>query len=303
MPCELRWLASASTTAFHAAAAIDRGLTLVEVRMADALSDPVAELQRLLSSEGLPRDAFWRHVVPLSTDIGSNRELADVTLRKIVPVAKRSSQLVAALAAAFTDLERATDQLFPELVDELELRSKPLRQQWEACGPGLLVLIGQRTDEQLIVPGAAVILVHPVLGGGGQAHLDYNSVNIEAVLADPHQQLPEVLRLAWMLSQLNNDLPMHSEMIHGQALPVVSELAMLPAVLTAAQELGMARMDQASIQLAIEAWSCRIPGDVDLADLVTNWWDTFCTSRPSWNVALTALAQMIEEPLASRQRQ
>ena len=53
-----------------------------------------------------------------------------------------------------------------------------------------------------------MILVQPVLGGAGAAHWLYNSVHIEAVLANPVAELPEVVRLGWLLAQLNFDLPM-----------------------------------------------------------------------------------------------
>ena len=107
MPCELRWLASASTSAFHAAEAMARGLKLADSRLASAAAESVAELQRLLASVGLAPNAFWRHVVPLSTDIDSNRGLADVVLRKLVPSSSRSAQAVESMAAVFTELERA----------------------------------------------------------------------------------------------------------------------------------------------------------------------------------------------------
>ena len=216
MSCELRWLVSVSTSAFHAAAAVDGGLQLADARLAQALSQPVADLQRVLTSTSLPAADFWNHVIPLSATIDSNRQLAEVVLHKIVGSVPTSDSRVQLLAAAMTDLERALVRTMPDLLDELELRVKPLREQWEARGPGLLTLVGQQTHPQMIVPNADVILVQPVLGGTGYAHLPYNSVTIEAVLANPHVQLPEVLRLGWMLAQLNQDIPQYGELVHGQ---------------------------------------------------------------------------------------
>jgi hypothetical protein len=300
MPCQVRWFASASTSAFHAAAAVDRGRKLIDASWTGPCSEAISRLLSLLGDLGLPRDLFWQHVIPLSARMDSNRQLADVVLRKIVSPATRPPQAQQLLAGAFTDLERAAVKAFPDLLEQLEQRAKPLRQQWEAHGPGLLLRIGRQTEEPLIVSQADVIAIHPVLGGGGLAHLAYNSVTIEAVLVNPHEPLPEVLRLAWMLAQLNNDLPMHSEMVHGRQLSQVSQLAMLPPVLAVAEQLDLARFDMSTLKLALEVWSADVANSGGLADTVIRWWETYDGSRPTWSVALTALARMIEPPSSTR---
>ena len=47
-----------------------------------------------------------------------------------------------------------------------------------------------------------------------RAQLFYNSACIEAVDGEPVAGLSEVLRLAWLVSQLNADLPMYRGEIH-----------------------------------------------------------------------------------------
>jgi len=54
------------------------------------------------------------------------------------------------------------------------------------------------------------------LGGAGAAQLRTNSVRLEAVLTHPDPQLPETLRLGWLLSQLNQDLPIYSDTIRPE---------------------------------------------------------------------------------------
>ena len=68
-----------------------------------------------------------------------------------------------------------------------------------------MAAIGRLTERELVVERADVILVHPVLGGGGWAYPPYNAVCFEAVLANPIAELPEVVRLGWLLAQLNLD--------------------------------------------------------------------------------------------------
>ena len=163
MSCELRWLVSVSTSAFHAAAAVDGGLQLANAKLAQALSQPVADLQRVLTSTSLPAADFWNHVIPLSATIDSNRQLAEVVLHKIVGLSRRPQPRP--VAGRSDDRPGACPlRTMPDSLDELELRAQTVREQWEARGPGLLTLVGQQTHPQMIVPNADVILVQPVLG-------------------------------------------------------------------------------------------------------------------------------------------
>ena len=149
--------------------------------------------------------------------------------------------------------------------------------------------IGWLTEEALLVESCPVLLVHPARGGGGAAHLPYNSVRIEAVLANPHAELPEVLRLAWLIAQLNLDLPAISEAINPARLPHVARFALLPAVLAAAEIVELARLSPESLQQAITAWGLSVPSGIDAAPLVHDWWQTYQADRPPWRVALKAL--------------
>src|SRR5690606_13903802 len=138
-----------------------------------------------------------------------HRELAKVALTKTVGRNRATDELLSKLAGAFGELQRAFDSAVPDAIDQIELRSAPLRELWDARGGGLLAGIGRLTEPELIVQQADVLLLKPALGGAGSAHLPYNSVSIEAVLTNPQAALPETLRLAWLLAQLHHDLPMH----------------------------------------------------------------------------------------------
>src|SRR5206468_2245664 len=115
------------------------------------------------------------------------------------------------------------------------------------------------TDPTVLVPQADVVLVHPFLGGHGQAWLFYNCVTLEGVLANPHAELPEVVRLGWLLSQLNLELPAISELIEPLRLPRVGSLAMLCVALSAAEEVELARADERTIARAIDWWRLDVP--------------------------------------------
>jgi hypothetical protein len=304
---ELRWLASASASCFHAVAALLDGRTLTDAAVAEALTLPAAALAETLT--GLPRSPadILEHVVALSAGIENNRQLADVATLKALGHA-RSTYLVDRLAGHFAELEAAFLAAVPDVVEQLSLRWPPLHEQWEARGPGLLFGVRRLTEADLLVESAQVVLVHPVLGGGGAAHLPYNSVRIEAVLTNNAADLPEVVRLAWLVAQLQCDLPMYQGEIHRDRLPRAAALALLPVALTGGTDVELTACDAPAVARALDHWmggrgSCRaedgelgvsdgISAD-DLAAIVWQWWETYHASRPRWSVALAALDKML----------
>ncbi len=288
---ELRWLASFPASCLHAAEAIAQGQLVVDTRMAEAIAQPAQILRQTIVAAGLPRTTFWRNLLGLSDAAEGSQQLAERALTKTVGAA-RGEMVAGQLSSAISGVEAAVRRALPGMMDELSLRIRPLRAQWEAQGPGLLHSIARWTDPRVIVNSAQVILVHPSMGGGGSAHLPYNNVLIEAVLANPVAQLPEVLRLAWLLSQLNLDLPMFSDGINGRRLPHVAELAMIPVTLQAAEELSLVTLDTETIDLALKSWHVVTPPDIDPVDIIWRWWGTYQETRPRWDIAFTALDRM-----------
>jgi hypothetical protein len=207
---KLHWRPHVTTSCLHAADALLHGGTIVEPRLAEAIAAPSQELARNVASEIMNGPRFWRFLFGLSASAGSSRELALQALTKTVG-RQRAELLLPRMSGALVGLEAAVRRAFPDLISELELRMRPIREQWEARGPGILHGICLRTEASLIAEQAEVLIVQPARGGGGQAHLSANSVRIEAVLANPHPELPEVVRLAWLLAQLQLDPPPYSD--------------------------------------------------------------------------------------------
>jgi hypothetical protein len=305
---DTRWIASFSASCFHAAAAVFDGRPLVDGAVATALSEPAGALRRDVDEWQLPATTLLAHLCALSAGVDSNRELAATALAKTVG-RDHGGRWVDALARHVANIEAAVGAARPGMVEELTLRGGPLREQWEARGPGMLAAVGTMTEPELLVARADVVLVHPAAGGGGAAHLAYNSVRIEAVLANPHDALPEVVRLGWLLSMLNADLPMYSEHIDPARRTRVCGLSMLPAALAAAEVVELARFDRPTVELALGAWdsafpACRptttsapvptpVPAPAVLADILLDWWQTYTAGRPRWAAALGALERMI----------
>jgi hypothetical protein len=288
---ELRWLVSFPASCLHAAEAIAHGRLVADTQMAEAIAEPAQILRQTIVAAGLPRTPFWRNLTGLSVTTDGTSQLAERAVTKTIGPA-RAQAISGNIAAAIAGVEAAVRQAFPSLMDDLSLRLRPMRQQWEARGPGLLHNIARWTDPRMIAEQAQVILVHPSLGGGGSAHLPYNNALIEAVLTNPVEELPEFLRLGWLLSQLNLDLPVFSETIHGKRLPHVAELAMIPITLKAAESLDLLELAPETIDLALTSWHVVTPADTDPVDVLWRWWGTYVETRPRWDIAFTALDRM-----------
>ena len=292
MKTQVLWQANVISSALHAAEGLARGLAPTDPRLADLLVAPASHLRGDIESFRLPAGKFWRQLIGLSPTNSGTRAMVEAALIKTVGRRDGQAVLVDRLAAAIATLQTAYRTALPNLADELALRERPLREQWEARGPGMLTALARLTDEQLLPPQATVVLVHPAFGGGGEAHLPYNLVRLEAVLANPHADLPEVVRLAWLIGQLQLDLPALSESIHADRLPHVARFAILPAILQAAEEVELVRFSPELLQRAIAAWHITAPADLDPAALVLDWWQTYQQDRPPFAVALAALDEM-----------
>jgi hypothetical protein len=296
---QLNWTASFRASCLHAAHATALGLVAADVRLAEAIAEPVHTLRLAMQSAGLPRDVLWWHLTGLAVLVDSRRELAERALTKTVG-AGRAAQLTSRVAASLAAIEAAMRRAAPDLAEDLPARGAALQQAWNERGLELLHHVNRRTDPQVAVSQAQVVLVHPFLGGGGAAHLPYNNVHIEALPDEPPREpaLPELLRLLWLLSQLNLDVPTLSEHIDGQRLPAVAELAMVPVTLQAAEDAGVLRLNLETLDAALRAWQIVTPPEVDPVEILWRWWGTYLDAQPRWDVAFTALDRMLGGPAA-----
>jgi hypothetical protein len=138
---------------------------------------------------------------------------------------------------------------------------------------------------------ADVILVQPVTGGGGMAHATYNRVSFEALLANPAGELPEVVRLGWLLAQLQLDLPSIQGPLSRHRAVEVGALGLTPAILAAAHDVELTGPIEPLVPRALDLWR----QDARHAETLQAWWDTFAAERPPWSTALAALDAMLRE--------
>ncbi len=289
---QLRWKASLSATCLHAATSFEAGLPLVDPRLSAALQPAVAELRHEINASGLSVETLLPLLAGLASEYENNRQLIEVATTKMLGAGSLDGTTTTRLAGCVAKLESALLGERPQLVEELAVRGRPLREQWEARGPGLMHGIARLVgDENFVAPAAEVVLVAPLVGGHGRAYLQGNRVIMEAVLANPHDDLPETLRLGWLLAQLNFDLPRFCDPIPGSRLPRIASLATLPLVLAAAETVELTQATPATLSRAIACWHL---SDIEESRLF-DWWHAYSISNTRWPVALAALNTMLPD--------
>ncbi|MBX3415568.1 MAG: hypothetical protein KF708_22985 [Pirellulales bacterium] len=293
MTTRLNWQSPRAPSCWHACAALATGASLVDPALAQALAIPLAELSAAIEAAGAtPRD-FLAQLPPLCLDTASSRELALLALTRLLGREKANAS-AESLAGCLGALRRAYDERRPKLDEELSLRAGPLTEQWQARGPGLLAAIRRLAEPELLPPEAKVILVEPALGGGGEAFPRSNVVTFEALLANPEPRLPEVLRLSWLVAQLNLDLPRYADHLHAARLHRAARLALVPLVLAAAEDVELARADWEMFALALSTWHVHESEPQRVAPLLDEWWQTYRDSRPALTASFVALDRMLD---------
>ncbi|MCA9174601.1 MAG: hypothetical protein KDB14_08945 [Planctomycetales bacterium] len=171
-----------------------------------------------------------------------------VSVRSIGTRLMASGTLAEEQAAEFSErlaiAVGAIDSRLPQLANELPARVRPLREQWEARGPGFLrALLEQPTvrthiDPQRLPGDITVGLLHPWRGGYGEAHLADTAVSIEGLLYHADPRVPEPLRLGWLVAQVMAALAPSADAMRGNALPIDAMLAEVMQAARAVDWLG-----------------------------------------------------------------
>lgn len=171
---------------------------------------------------------------------------------------------------------------------DVSLRLRPLREHWEARGPGLMLTLSKRFPWLAIPQTITVHLQIPQRGGWGQVR-STGEVEFEAVLANPIPNLPEVLRLGWLCllcspyAMVENKTP---------SLP----LAFVPPLLMAGQFVELCEYNETTVAFALKHWLQQPTSDApalpDSARLL-DWWTTqesSARSAESWQSAVERLS-------------
>jgi len=278
---KIEWTASPLASSLHAAAACVREQAVANRELGDALAGPAAALVRTFSELRLDASRTMGQLQAMaSAATGNDESPAGMVDRALADQGLPDSALEA-IAAAVENVVAAMRGAVPQLEAELALRRDPLRWQWEAHGPGLLASIGRLTDLEM-VPQCRVVLAFPILGGGGCAYLPEQTVALEAVLFNPFPELPEVLRLSWLISQL------------GRSRPEIAQFALLPAVLTAAEQQQLAPCSEESLANVLAAWRIATGDETkSVAAILARWWQDHVDQQISFSDSSARLAGVL----------
>ena len=298
----LRWKPSFSASCIHAPACLLEGWPWANAQVAKTLQQSCEAFVSGIEASGLDACKALPLFTGLAAEYESNRQLVEIATLRLRGASTLSPAALERIARLLSDLKRVCLDAQPGLEGELELRIRPLREQWEARGPGLLSQITKLADHQFIVPTAEVVLVHPWVGGHGRTHPTLNRVTLEAVLANPRPEFPEPLRLGWLLSQLNLDLPRYADLFPGRRKRLVASMATLPLVLCAAQRVEWAELSETSLEQVMAFWTRPAGMPDDFARQLLNWWKTYESGKSSWPVALAALNQMLPKATSEANR-
>lgn len=289
---ELRWKTSLSATALHAALCRAQGIPAADAALGSMLASAADALAGEIDAAQWPRIALLEQLTGLASELDNNRELVTRAAAKL-HLPPRDPGLLVRIAGGIADLEATLLRQQPNLAEELAVRCGPLREQWEARGPGMLREIAQSTEAEVIPQAAEIILVSPYAGGYGLAHARQNRVTMEGVLFHPTPALPEPVRLAWLIAQLNSDLPRYGDLLPTGRASYVFAAAMAAPTLAAAQEVELATCDATTLATAYDAWG--IAGDLpgDAPERVWNWWNAWLDQSATWPVAVAALGRLL----------
>lgn len=164
---------------------------------------------------------------------------------------------------------------------ELQLRIRPIREQWEARGPGLLSRLGKILPWLEIHDKIEVRLEVPQAGSNNRV-ASATVVHFEAVLANPIPVLPEVARLAYLLS-----LTSLYERLGEQ--PKLAA-AMICPVIAAAEYVELAALDETTLGVAVEAWTANAT-QIEPSKLL-KWWARCSEPVDSFSAWQTVVAEL-----------
>ena len=251
----VRWILNSAATALRAGQLIQAGKSLVHGALEEALVGETDQVHAACRAANIATQRVWDAALLAVIELGG-------TTAGLVGPLQQSLGGVHGLervAQSLQTLESRLRATHPDIDAQLQLRQRPLREQWDALGPGLMKRIGGRSLPD--ARAADVLLVLPLLGGGGALLPNRSGVHIEAVLANPNPELPEFVRLGWLLTQLQATC--------GD--DYLAAVAAIPRVLQAAEVTGHTSLSTASVAAAHEWWlGFRLPDGAAAA--VLTWW-------------------------------
>lgn len=295
---EIHWNTSNAARGFY------RAFRLIQGDGSGTDSDPpefagaASQALAALAFESLARDRFLEEWLPLAARGVAPRNAIAVALAKSIPGAAAGPMPADGPAGRLAPFFLALDgivrrQADAEMDDALAARARDI---WTPHGPALLHRLAQITEPDLLADRAEVHCVRARAdGGGGAAFWNHNLVfwEVDEHPPDAAGRVPDdVLTLAWLLASLQQDLPRFVENLEPPDRRQVPRLALVPALLAARPA------DEPGTQEELHSFltTRRLASDQaeGIARVLDRWWRTYAARRPTWSIALAALAASLE---------
>lgn len=295
----IRWEIGDKLSPLHAARWWAAGTSGVDAALAAKIAEPLGVLTKRLAASELDLESFWRCLIAASASGSNDQEACDAALMSAGIGELGLDACASAILTCLADTRLAYQERFPKSSQQLSLRARPIREQWDGYGAGLLRRIAKKTHESFIPKSAVCVLLSPYRGGDGDCDRATSTLWIEAVLTNPVPAVPEVLRLAWLLTRIGIGtmvLPTTAadENEDHQRASMVVALAGLPVVLDAACYLEVTSSPTVTTDLidsAMQAWLG--PMEPAVVEILDKWWSQSEQLKPPFPVALKALDRML----------
>ncbi len=265
----VRWVTHPELSVVHAAYIVATGAPCVDQKIEQMLIDPVAGINTRLISSSMDVGRFWqryRSEIAATDNVGGACQAA---LLAAGCSELQVEQTAKAISSLMSECRLRFNGRFPKLAEQLELRSRPLKDRWDTVGPGLLRAIQMRigAGDFAWPPRMDGLLVQPMRGGDGGSQPP-RRFWIEAVLTDVDAAVPEVLRVAWLIARSAVESQFAQDSSEEVAVRAWA-LATIPVVLDSADQLQIAAADSQSIRAAVKLWQM---GSDPVADRLADWW-------------------------------
>ena len=292
----VRWVAQVELSAAHAAFIVATGARCTDSKTEQRLIAGVTDINNRLLSASLDIGVFWEQYLLEIFRETETQQACTVALMWSGCNEMQVDQTAKAITSRLSDARLGFLQRFPKLSEQLELRSKPLRERWETYGQGLLREVGRQIwaepPNDWWPASVTAMMVQPMRGGDGGYDVDRNKIWMEAVLTDVDAAVPELLRMVWLISRMAIDSHIR-EKSADQSLATAWSLVSVPLVLSAGQELELIRTKDLPIRRAMELWQF---GDASAAETLSDWWQQFRRANQPLPAALRILDQRLEDP-------
>jgi hypothetical protein len=273
------------------------GETCNDRKTEQALATPVTDINGRLLSASLDIATFWKRLHSETLFQVPPEQACAIALSAAGCSELQVDQTARVILNRLGDSRLAFDRRFPKLSEQLKLRGRPLRDQWETFGPGLLTNItlqiwNDSPPADWWPSRVEVILVQPMRGGDGGYDADAARIWIEAVLTDIDPSVPEVLRLAYLITQLAIDSHTRERSSDGTSTSLPWTIGLVPITLTAGKELDLVRSGELPIDTAMRLWNT---GSAEIAATTQKWWGDQRSNATPLPLALKELSKRLSE--------